>query len=102
MRLIRFALRVLNVCMSTTERLGLPLKKPENSWTAVLMRFSDGTSRTFIFHRRYMDDRELQNALDPLMDEMRGAAFAGPIEVWRSRRSGDLQHEVIGLLVPDD
>lgn len=102
MRLIRFALRVLHLGMSLIERSGLPLKRPDDCWTAIFMRFQDGTIRTFIFHRRFLDGRVLQDALDPLIDEMQGAEFDGPIEVWRSRKSGDLQHEVIGLLVPDD
>lgn len=104
MRIYRMFLRLLHLfsMSSTASTNGLPLRRPKEPWTCIQMRFTDGTSRTFIYDRRSLTGKALQDALDPLIDEMVGAEFDGPIEVWRSVSGGDLDHETVGLLTSEE
>jgi len=92
----------MNLFQRAQEEPGLPLRRPVTPWSCVQMRFTDGTSRTFIFDRQWLTGKALQDALDPLVDEMAGSEFAGPLEVWRSRDGGELDHETVGLLTADE
>jgi hypothetical protein len=99
MRLYRM---FMSLFQRTQEQPKPTLQRPKAPWTCVQMRFTDGTSRTFIYDRRSLTGKALQEALDPLIDEMEGAEFAGPIEVYRSVRDGSLDHETVGLLAAED
>lgn len=99
MRLLRW---FMSLNSRATRDQSPTLQRPKAPWTCVLFRFIDGTSRTFIYDRRSLTGKALQDALDPLIDEMEGAEFAGPIEVYRSVSDGNLDHETVGLLAAEE
>lgn len=99
MRILRSLKRLMH--MSPSPGAGSRLQRPDQVWTAVLMRFSDGSSRTFIWDRQFLSGDALHLRLDPLLEEMRELPFNGPLEVYRSDSSNSLQTETVGLL-PDD
>jgi len=93
-------LRLLRlIAMATGNR---DLVAPKAPWTTVLMLFTDGSRRTFVFERVCLRGEQLHQYLDPLVEEMEGMDFAGPIEVYRCNFDGQLEEEVIGLLPIDD
>jgi len=99
---MRFLRVFMNLFQRAQEEPGLPLRRPATAWTCILFRFTDGTSRSFVFDRRYLEGKALQDALDPLLDEMKGAEFDGPVEICRSRDGGGLDYEIVGLLTPEE
>lgn len=78
------------------------LAKPRTPWTTIHINFADGTHRAHVFNRRYLIGEELHRIIDVLLDEMQGANFSGPVDVYRSKVEGILESETVGLLPIDD
>lgn len=77
-------------------------ERPRTPWTTIHINFADGTHRAHVFNRRYLTGEDLHRIIDVLLDEMEGAHFAGPVDVYRCKTDGVMENETVGLLPIDD
>ena len=69
--------------------------------TAIHIALADKTGLSYNYPR-ILGNREAHDLLDPILEELRGCEFAGPIEIHRYTPEGSRTVEVVGLLSVDD
>lgn len=69
--------------------------------TAIHVALANNENLSFNYPR-WLGNKEAHDLLDPILEELRGCEFAGPIEIHRYSADGRRSIEVVGLLSVDD